>query len=286
MKNQKIGFLVAFVFICGGLSSCFRPFMNEKKIQRKITHPIYKPVLKQYECLGRQISYVEIGNPTAPMVVFIHGAPGNLKAFLSFLKDSTLLEKARLIAVDRPGYGGSGFGKTEISVEKQAAMILPILQSNQNEQLPILVGHSYGGTLAVRLAMDYPDKVGSLILAGPAVDPENEKKFWVNKPADWKAIRWMLPKAIRVSNDEKLSHVEELQKMKPFWEKVTAPTTIIHGENDGIVPFANGLFAQKMLVNAKVDTIFRKKMGHISLIWKKDIIKPVVLKYLGYIQAD
>ena len=254
--------------------------MTDKKILAKFKDVPVQPKIIKYKALGRQINYVEVGDDTLPMVVFIHGAPGSLADFMYFLKDSTLISKCRLISVDRPGYGNSDYGKVETSLERQAAMIKPILDKNKNSKPPILVGHSFGGPVVARMAMDYPKLVGAMILAAPAIDPDNEKIFWISYPIDWWVIKWAMPKVIRVTNDEKLSHVEELEKMLPLWEKVKTPTVFIHGHKDMLVPFANSEFGVNMLSNAQVSTIFEKKMNHLIPWNRPEVIKAAIIKCL------
>lgn len=271
--------LLTYSMLIGVASSCkFR--MSDKKIYRSFVKETTQPQVRRYKALGKEINYVEVGDDSLPTVIFIHGAPGSLSAFMSFLKDSTLQRRAKLISVDRPGYGFSSFGKAVTSIEEQAALIRPILEQNQHPQPPILVGHSYGGTVIARLAMDYPELVGALVMAAPAIDPENEKIFWISYPADWWMFRWMVPRILQVTNDEKLSHVNELKKMQPNWEKVQAPTTFIHGEKDKLVPIANSKFGAKQMTNAQVDTIYDAQLNHL-IPWKRpDLIKQAIFKYL------
>ncbi len=53
-------------------------------------------------------------------------------------------------------------------------MMKPILELVVNQKT-ILVGHSLGGPVIARTAMDYPDLVDGLILVGGSIDPEMEK---------------------------------------------------------------------------------------------------------------
>ena len=124
-----------------------------------------------------------------------------------------------MIAVDRYGHGYSDFGNTETSVKRQAAMIFPILQRLRRESYKpiILVGYSYGGTVASRLAMDYPQLIDNLVLSAPAIDPNNEKRFWFNKPLNCWAIKWAMPQNFIIANDEKKAHANECLKMQPDW---------------------------------------------------------------------
>ncbi|MGD1842949.1 MAG: alpha/beta fold hydrolase [Thermonemataceae bacterium] len=254
---------------------------SDKRVWKKFEAIPQKVQVERYQVANRTVRYINIGADTLPTVLFIHGAPGSADAFFSYLKDTVLLEKARMISVDRPGYGYSDFGKAEVSVAQQAKLIAPLLDQFANGHPFLVVGHSYGGTIAARLAMDFPEKVDYLIMAAPAIDPDNEKKFWVNKPADWAIFKWAIPKAVRVSNDEKLAHVAETAKMLPDWQKVTMPVTYIHGEKDGIVPFANAAFAKEVLQhNPDTTFILKEKMGHLFVFNEKEVLKEAILAYL------
>ncbi|MGD1894976.1 MAG: alpha/beta fold hydrolase [Cyclobacteriaceae bacterium] len=208
---KRVYWLIGTI-IGGGVVSCgqFRT-SNEKLYQQFEAEPVSLRI-KEYQFEEHAIRYLETGSDDKPLVLFVHGAPGSADAFVDFLKDSTLTKNAHLISVDRPGHGYSDFGNTMVSTEPQAAALKHLLEQNSAHSKPILVGHSFGGPIVARFAMDYPDLVGALILAAPAVDPANEKIWWVSYPADWKLFRWMVPRSWRVTNDEKLAHIGELRR--------------------------------------------------------------------------
>ena len=212
------------------------------------------PQIATYSVGNRTLRYAATGADTLPAVIFVHGAPGGLDAFIDYLSDSTLVPLARLVSVDRPGYGFSGLGNWETSIQEQARLIAPLLQQGRGK--PILVGHSLGGPIVARMAMDYPDQVGGIIMLAPAIDPQNEKIWLASYPTHWRLVRWAVPKPIRVTNAEKLSHVKELKKMLPLWQNLKVPVVHLHGPKDWIVPPANLDFAQRMVppaVFTKVD---------------------------------
>lgn len=254
--------------------------MSDEQIRKHFKGNELQPKILNYSILNRNIRYAEVGSDTLPMVVFVHGAPGGLDAFIDFLSDNQLNKIARLISVDRPGYGYSGFGETEISIHRQAEMLEPLLELNRSKHKIILVGHSYGGAIVAKMAIQHPDKVSAIILAAPAIDPENEKIFWINKPIDWWGIKWMIPTALRVSNDEKLAHVEELKLLLPHWKNLKTEVTIIHGETDGIVPFENVAFLKKMLKEEQLNIITEKKLGHLIPFERPELIKNEIIRLI------
>ena len=63
-----------------------------------------------YKVGSREIHYIKAGDESKTLVLFVHGSPGSLSAFIHFLADSTLLGTTSLLASDRPGFGHSNFG--------------------------------------------------------------------------------------------------------------------------------------------------------------------------------
>ena len=223
---------------------------------------------------SERVRYVEVGNDSLPLLVFVHGAPSSLSFWRTFLKDSTLLSRFKMLAFDRPGYGYSGFGKTVTSLTKQAAQVAPILMSKRVlHSKIILLGSSYGGTLVARLAMDYPELVDGAVFQSSSLAPGEETTYWITYPTSHWSLRWLLPATFRVANAEKLSHGRELEEMIPLWPKIRAACIILHGDNDGLIYPSNAHFAAKNLVNAPfVKLNIVEGRGH-NLAWtERDLI--------------
>ena len=190
---------------------------------------------------------------------------------------------AQVVAVDRPGYGFSGFGIAERSVEKQAAAFMPILEKHMppNRRKVILVGHSFGGPVIARMAMDYPQLIDGLVIIAGSIAPELEPRKWYQKPLDWFFFRWMLPPAARVCNQEILPLPEELEKMLVLWKNITCPVTMVHGANDKLVSVKNVDFAKKMLINSsQIRTDILKDQNHFILWSHKDRIVEHIIELI------
>jgi pimeloyl-ACP methyl ester carboxylesterase len=112
--------------------------------------------------LGKlRVHYLERPGSGRP-VLLIHGLPGTAE---DFDKVAALLAPHRTIAIDRPGFGYSSGGY--VSFDQQLST-LDALLSRLRLQRPILVGHSYGGTIALGFAERYPSEVGGLVLVDAA----------------------------------------------------------------------------------------------------------------------
>jgi pimeloyl-ACP methyl ester carboxylesterase len=248
--------------------------MNDRKLYQKLNSRQDRVVIQYLQEGNHRIRYVDVGDPEKRMILFIHGAPGSLEAFMGFLRDPDLRQNLRMMAVDRPGYGHSDPGNPITSLKIQATLIQPLLDLNRHRKKPILVGHSYGGPVAASIAIQVPDQVGGILLVGAAMDPEHEKIFWVSRLIRLSWISAVLPASIVSSNIEKLSHVEELKKISARWKEIRVPVTILHGKNDWIVPVKNAFFIDRMLANTTKKLVVNKKTGHL-IPWTH----PKLMKY-------
>lgn len=204
-----------------------------------------------YTSHGRKIRYLSSGPDSLPILLILHGSPGSMSYYGRRLADSIISKTFRVVSLDRPGYGYSGFGDPEPSIEKQAAMIRPLLDSIHNPVHPIIIaGGSYGASIAARIAMDYPHLVDGLALSGPSLGPGMERYFWFTHIIEHWSIRWFMPRIFRSANTEKVHHREELEKMLPLWKNIRVPVTYLQGENDDIIDTTNASFARSQLINA------------------------------------
>ena len=106
-----------------------------------------------------------------PVIVLIHGAGANLRDQENALGER-LSRTYRVVLVDRPGHGWStpGSGPDAASPSGQAALLRGALQRLGVGPF-VLVGHSWGGTMATAYALDYPQDLAGLILLAPVAYP-------------------------------------------------------------------------------------------------------------------
>lgn len=234
---------------------------------------------------GRRLHFAEVGEKTARAVVFVHGTPGSWRAFEGYLAQPALAERARLVAVDRLGFGRSEPGQVETSLEKQAASLVPLLHRLMADApaagKPILVGHSYGGPVIARLAMDHPELAGGLVMVAPSIDPELEKLRWYNHLASWRILNWTLPGEWLTSNREILPLKKELAAMLGGWGKIEAPVVVIQGDDDQLVPAKNADFAARMLPAEQITLERVPAAGHFLLWQQPQLVVRAILSLLG-----
>lgn len=276
-NSRKFGtFLVLSIIITLSQGCTFRmsarsydDFFNENNT----------PYTSHYYYWGnRKIYTVATGKKDVdvPSVVFFHGAPGSSSAFKKFLIHPELTSRFHLISVDRPGYGYSDYGKSVTSLDKESEMFGELLIHLTGGQPLILVGHSLGGAVVAKLAIDYPEMVDGIILISPSVDPALEPEEWFRKPLYSPFMRWMLPGSLRSTNDEIFMLKNELIKMAPHWKEIKAAVTVIHGEKDRLVDPQNITFVKSSLLNTEPTIELVEDANHF-IPWKRPelIIKAI-----------
>jgi pimeloyl-ACP methyl ester carboxylesterase len=128
----------------------------------------YPPVGAFVAVEGVRLHYVEAG--VGPPVVLVHGADGVLQDYTTSIF-AAVAREGRALAFDRPGHGYSGRPPdAPLTVGLNARLLHAALDALGVER-PLLVGHSYGGAVALRYALDYPDDVAGVVTLGGAAYP-------------------------------------------------------------------------------------------------------------------
>lgn len=286
---KKIGFGVVLTYL--GLmllsqvvSGCFSFQMSDKDLQKAFRGKRYQPVQHDIDVSDRTIHYASVGNDSLPTVLFVHGSPGSWSAFVDFFKDDSLLAAVQMVSVDRPGFGESGLGEAEKSLERQAAYLKPIVARYKKPgRKLILIGHSLGGPLVARMTMDYPALIDGLVMVAPSIAPALEPNEWYRPPGDWPVVRYLLPNWLRASNREIIYLKPELERMLPLWSNIAQPCIVIQGGKDVLVHPGNADFASKHLVRAKpLEVVFVPDMNHFVPWSHPHLIRRAILRILQH----
>ncbi len=213
------------------------------------------------------LGYIDEGSGDQ-VILMIHGLGSNAKGWIKNIP--VLAEKYRVIAVDLPGYGKSDKGDYKYSLPFYAQVITEMM-TNLGIEKAVFAGHSMGGQIAMITAMQYPDRVSKLVLISPAgferflpgeghwltnvMTPElvhdtpirnidmNLRANFYETPEDAEFMVTERIQARKASDFDDYCYAVSCNVAAminaPVWDKldrITHPTLIFFGENDGLIP--------------------------------------------------
>lgn len=132
--------------------------MSERRVGRWAAMN-WAPYLRHRTIDGRQLCYVDYGK--GPPIVLVHGLGGSWTSWLENLP--ALAERHRVIAVDLPGFGASEVLGPGSPLEAYGHVVAQLI--DELAITPVtLVGHSLGGLIVQRVAVDHSLLVERLVL--------------------------------------------------------------------------------------------------------------------------
>jgi pimeloyl-ACP methyl ester carboxylesterase len=122
------------------------------------------PVEERFvDAAGTRVRYLAGGS--GDPVVLVPGLGGAASNWVELVP--RLVERHRVLALDLPGHGGSGRLPRGAGVAEFAAAVATVVEA-EGAAPALVVGHSFGGHTALRLAHTRPELVCGLLLAAPA----------------------------------------------------------------------------------------------------------------------
>lgn len=128
------------------------------------------------EADGLKLHLTEAGE--GRVILMVHGASSNARDLSMPLMDD-LAALGHAVAVDRPGLGWSEPFRGGDRLARHAAALAALIEA-EGWAKPVIVAHSYGGAVSLRLALDRPDLVGGLVLIGPVSTAYVGDVSWYN----------------------------------------------------------------------------------------------------------
>lgn len=258
--------------------SCMKFRMSDEAASKKFAQSGVPLKIHRLNVNHRTLHYTKTGQDSLPTIVFVHGSPGSWDAFEAFMRDQLLLGKYRMISVDRPGFGYSNFGDA-MHLQDQSMIINALFEKEQNGKPVYLVGHSLGGPLIVQMAVDKPGYFDALVILAGSIDPKQEtperwRPLLMNNP-----LKFLVPGAMRPSNDELWYLKKDLKILAPLMSQVRTRVFIVHGDKDILVPYANMAFGVKAFTNVKsLDTLTIPGANHFIPWSHYKTVRSVLLK--------
>ncbi|MCL4275242.1 MAG: alpha/beta hydrolase [Anaerolineales bacterium] len=251
------------------------------------------------EVNGMNVHYKKFGSGE-PVFILLHGFGASLFSWREVT--APLAEIGTVIAYDRPAFGLTERpmeweGESPYSQEAQIELVIGLMDALGVEKA-ILVGNSAGGTISMLTALQYPERVESLILVDPAVYAGGGAPAWIRpllktpqmnrvgplfarqiqtRGPELVEVAWHDPgkitpdviegyqKPLRIENWDKAlwyltvsSHESGLAERL---DELTLPILVITGDDDRIVPTEQSVRLAGELPNAGLVVI--PQSGHV-----------------------
>jgi pimeloyl-ACP methyl ester carboxylesterase len=272
----------------------------------------------QFIEIGDLSLHVKTRGEGEPVIMLLHGFGASLYSWQPVM--DTLAQLGMVIAYDRPAFGLSERpltweGQNPYGPEAQVAIVIELLD-HYNVQRAILVGHSAGGTVAMRVALERPERVSALILVDPAVYAEGGMPAFVRPLLATPQMRRLGPLFVRQIRERGLKIIEtawhdpskiETETLEHYqkplqadnwdralWEftlashdsslverldELNAPTLVITGDDDRIVPTGQSIRLAGELPNAQLVVI--DESGHIPHEEQPQVFMDAVMSFMN-----
>lgn len=251
---------------------------------------------------GVRLHFSDTGNPGGKPVVLMHGWGCEIATVASIAK--ALEDTRRVISIDLPGHGKSGEppqlpdGKPW-GVEEFADCVEALADSLGLDN-PDLIGHSYGGRVAIVIGSRRP--VGKIVLVDSAgIKPRRKLKYYL-KVYSFKAQKRLLPLLVGKKRAAKIIEKRRAkagsadynnaspmmrmvmsrsvnQDLKHLMPLISASTLLIWGENDTATPLSDAKTMERLIPDAGLVSF--KGAGHYSFLDNPAQFKAVVRSFLA-----
>lgn len=253
------------------------------------------------EIQGVNLHFTDTGLRQGTPVVVMHGWGCDLTTVASIT--DAISDRCRVISVDLPGHGKSSEpplfpdGKPW-GVYEYADCIASLLEKLGIKK-PVLIGHSYGGRIAI--VMGSRQQAEKIILVDAAgITPKRKPKYYI-KIYSFKTAKKMLPILMGKKKAEKV--IERMRKkagstdyrnsspvmrmvmsrsvnqdLRKHLPDISAPTLLIWGENDTATPLSDGQLMEKLIPDAGL--VCFKGASHYSFLDNPGQFKTIIRNFI------
>ena len=211
--------------------------------------------------------------------------------------------ESNFYAIDLPGFGKSqnpqpdplpeGEGEKGWTVEDYADVAADFIRKLDLKNT-IIVGHSFGGRVGIKLSSTYPNLVSKLVLVDSAGLPSGREKkvlavvakfarpFFM--PKFMQPLRKRIYEAIGAEDyvatpSLKQTFVKVISEdLTEDLKKITAPTLIITGELDKLTPISSGEKMHSLIPNSKF--VILKNAGHFSFVDQPQKFAEAIIRFI------
>ena len=241
---------------------------------------------------GNLISFSKTGEGKQT-VLFLHGWRSQKEVWAQVISKLKIIDGS-FCTLDLPGFGSSSLPKNPWTVNDYAKLVADFIFQQQLQDV-ILVGHSFGGRVGIKLASHFPEIISKLVLIDSAGFVSRSRKQLVYnilaaivspvfRPRFMQGLRAKIYKIIGASDYVASKELRETflnvinEDLSEDMKKIICPTLILTGENDTDTPVEFGERIQALIPNSRF--IILPGSGHFSFIDKPEEVVKELQKFI------
>jgi pimeloyl-ACP methyl ester carboxylesterase len=242
---------------------------------------------------GVRIRYITegMGKP----LLLLHGWGTSLDSFGAMIED--LKRQFRITAFDFPGHGGSDMPPVIWTVDAFVGLTMGVMAELGIERASVL-GHSFGGRVAIKLAAGHPEMVDRLVLVDSAgVPPPQTIKRRLKRAASksantmgrfgrpGQAVRRAIVRRIASPDYKAAGPLRDTflavirEDLRPALPRIKARTLLVWGESDDDTTLADAHTMEKSIPGARL--LVLKNAGHFSYLDQYGRFRLAVIPFLN-----
>jgi len=212
-----------------------------------------------------------------PVILFLHGW-GQNKEMMSSLVEG-LKNKYKCVVLDMPGFGNSKFNR-EKNIDEYTKNIHDFLLYKLRIKPIYIIGHSFGGKVAINYHLKYGVKSVALI-ASPVLKVKRKLTYY------FKVALYKLKKKLRIKDKNAGSedYKNTKEEMKSFFvsvvnthynkeiKKIKIPILLIYSSLDEKVSLKEGIRLEKKLLRGKLRVI---KGDHFAYLTNREVVNSLI----------
>lgn len=216
-------------------------------------------------------------------LVFLHGFGGNSRQWLHQLTHFS--EQDRVVALDLRGHGDSDRPSGPYDVPTLIGDVEDALRALDVRQRFVLIGHSFGGALAVEYALRHPEQVEALVLIAAAGEFPLawHLRFALRLPVPLLNVAYPFlqrtlhapPRVLKRFHRESLS----VWKGWDLFPRLEPPTLVIRGYRDRV--FARPFFEKVAQAIPEAEDINVGASGHMVMLERRDAVNRAIERFLS-----
>jgi pimeloyl-ACP methyl ester carboxylesterase len=288
MKLALLIVIVVVAILVGGALLLLTPDKSRPELEAT-----YRVLPADYiEAAGMRLRVRDTGPRNAPAVILLHGFGSSLETWDAWA--DLLSDKFRVVRYDLPGFGLTGPDPTGDYSDARGVQVLAGLMDALGIAKASIIGNSMGGKLAWSFAAAEPARVDKLVLVSPDgfASPGFEYGKKPDVPFTMRLLPYVLPTMmLRASlvpayaekamlTDALVTRYRDMMRApgvrgaiiarmeqyvpedpEPKLRHIQAPTLLVWGQQDGMIPFGNAQDYLRAIPNSRLVSF--PDLGHI-----------------------